>query len=183
MDRYKLDHYSKRIKQNSAIKTFCISKILQHDPAIGYNADQLQSLNYEDLLELAIAAVNKDINITLGAGKDFDNGFDAKASIVRLNSRGKSYSGGVKCKHKKACYVMLYENYHDKFYFFAIPTEGCLEVDLPFSLSGHPKRKNKWWRYECDTFEEMCGIKTNWIMPEGDENIAIFEKLFLDLAA
>ena len=173
MDRYKLEHYSKRIKQNSAIKNFCISKILQHDPVIGYDADQLQSLNYEDLLELAIAAVNKNISITLGAGKDFDNGFDAKAVIARVNSYGKRYSGSVKCRHKKACYVMLYENYHDKFYFFAIPTEDLIEVDIPFYLNGHPNKNNKWWKYACDTFEEMCKISA----PKEDKT-NIFEDLF-----
>jgi hypothetical protein len=160
MDRYKLDHYSKRIKQNSAIKNFCIDKILQHDPSIVYNADQLQSLNYEDLLEIAIAATNKHISITLGDGQDFDNGFDAKAVIARVNSYGRRYSGGVKCKHKRACYVVMYENYHDKFYFFAIPTDGVVEVDIPFTLSGHPNRSNKWWNYECETFEEMCSVSS-----------------------
>lgn len=158
MDRYKLDHYGKRIKQNSAIKNFCIGKILQHEPELGFTADELQSLNYEDLLEIAIAAVNKNISITLGIGEDFDNGFDAKATIVRVNSYGSRYSAGVKCKHKKACYVLVYENYNDKFYFFAIPTTNVVEVDIPFTDTGHPKRSNKWWKYECKDFEHMCSF-------------------------
>jgi hypothetical protein len=174
MDRYKLDHYGKRIKQNSAIKTFCIGKILEHEPELGFTADELQALNYEDLLEIAIAAVNKNISITLGMGQDFDNGFDAKAVIARVNSYGKRYSGGVKCKHKDACYVMLYENYHDKFYFFALPTSNVVEVDIPFHLNGNPNRNNKWWDYECDSFEEMCSVSA----PKKKQTVSQFDRLF-----
>ena len=154
--RLNLSWYQKRISQNTAIKNFLVAKIQEHQSDIGYSKEELLYLNYEDLLEIAIACVNKKISVVLGAGKDFCNEMDAKFSIARINSRGQRYSAGFKCKLKKGLYSVVYENNHDKFYFFVLPAGYMQEIDIPFTLDGRPKRTNKWWAYEVDTFEEMC---------------------------
>ena len=92
--------YIKRINQNTAITKFLINKILKHKTKV-FSKEQLKSLPYEDLLEIAIASVNKKISIVLGSGRDFSNNMDAKFSIVRHHSRGRGYGSNVKCKMKK----------------------------------------------------------------------------------
>tara|TARA_R110000803_G_C11799999_1_gene299283 strand:- start:51 stop:596 length:546 start_codon:yes stop_codon:yes gene_type:complete len=147
--------YKKRINQNTPIKKFLIGKILENNIKV-FTKEELLFLNYEDILEIAIASVNKKIKIVLGTGQDFCNNMDAKFSIVRSNSRGRSYSANVKCKLKKGLYNVVYENYHNKFYFFVLPADNIQEISIPFTLDGHPNRSNKWWSYEVDTFEKMC---------------------------
>ena len=173
-ERVKLSWYEKRSNQNKATSDYLIEKILEHEPVIA-NKIQLNYLPYEDLFELAIASVNKNTSISLGKGQDFDDGFDAKVCIARTHNYGKNYGGTVRCKTKKACRVLLYENINDKFYFFAIPTEDYKEVSLPFKRPSKadsyiiksglefippvkPKLDNKWWQFQVDTFEEMCKV-------------------------
>ena len=154
--RLNMEWYEKRITQNTAIKNFLVAKIQKHQTNIGYKKEELLYLNYEDLLEIAIACVNKKISVVLGAGKDFSNEMDAKFSIVRINGYGRRYSSNVKCKLKKGLYNVVYENNYNKFYFFCLPAGQMQEIDIPFTIDGRPKRTNKWWNFEVDSFEEMC---------------------------
>ena len=155
--RLKTDWYKKRVNQNTPIKKFLIGKILNNDVNV-FTREELLYLNYEDLLEIAIASVNKKISIVLGQGQDFCNNMDAKFSIVRVSNYGRRYSSSVKCKMKKGLYNVVYENNYNKFYFFVLPAGGMKEIDIPFTMDGRPKRSNKWWAYEVDTFEEMCHL-------------------------
>lgn len=172
-ERLNLDWYEKRINQNKYIKKFLVDKILEHEPEIGYSKRELMFLNYEDLFELAIACVNKKISVVLGEGQDFDNGFDAKFSIVRTNSRGRRYSSSVRCKTKDTLYNCVYERIHNKFYFFVLPANGMAEIDIPFTLDGHPKKSNDWWNFAEDSFEEMC-LKTS----PSKKKLDTFDNLF-----
>ena len=169
--------YKKRINQNTVIKKFLISKILKHKTKV-FSKEELLFLPYEDLLEIAIASVNKKIDIVLGSGRDFSNNMDAKFSIVRHHSRGRGYGANVKCKMKKGLYNVVYENYHNKFYFFVLPAENMQEIAIPFTLEGRPNRSNKWWAYEVDTFEEMCLTEN----PEEASVNKFFNNLFEEVA-
>jgi hypothetical protein len=155
--RYKADWYTKRINQNMQASHFFISKINQYKEAdFPWTTRQLMYLNNEDLTEIAVATINKRISITLGAGSDYDNGVDAKFSVVRSNSRGKSYASLITCTNKEFIVAVVYENIQSKFYFFAFPCT-LKQHSIPFDpATGVPIRANYMWQYECDSFEEMA---------------------------
>lgn len=164
--RYRAEWYQKRINQNAKIKQHLLNIIHAHAEAdFPFDISELNYLNYEDLLEIAVAAVNKDVAITLGEGSDLSNGADCKFSIVRAHNRGRGYTAGIKCKHKDFVYACVYENIQDKFYYFAFPTI-ISEHSIPFDPNtGQPKRQTKMgenhmWTWECATFEEMAMAAT-----------------------
>lgn len=172
MDRYHTQHYSKRIRNNRRIKLHLIDVIREHAHDLELDMDELQWLNYEDLLELAVPAMNKSLKITLGQGQDWDNGKDAKVSIVRTHNSGANYSAGITgCSDKQHIQAVVYEPKQDQFYYFDFPVQKnpkglpMTEHSIPFELDGTPKRitrlgPNKMWQYECPSFLDMS-LKTN----------------------
>lgn len=55
--------------------------------------------------------------------------------------------------------VQIYEQFTNKFYYFSIPYAayaGLRVLEIPFTLDGAPKRTNKWYRYEIDSFENLA---------------------------
>jgi hypothetical protein len=163
-DRYNTPWYGKRIKQNKIIKKHLISIIKKHiEHDFPLTCAELGYLNYEDLLEIAIAAVNKKISINLGNGYDFSNKKDGKFSIVRSNSYGKNYSALItNCEHKEYILACVYEGIQEKFYYFSFPAT-LKQHTIPFELgTGNPKRLTTkglhpmWNLYQCDTFEDMA---------------------------
>ena len=157
-DRFKADWYDKKINQNNKIQKHLISIIEQNKNSyFPWNTKDLFCLGYEDLLEIAIATVNKKISITLGAGSDFDNGADAKFSIVRQHSWGTQYAAGITgCANKEHILACVYEGIQEKFYYFSFPSM-MKEHSIPFEVgTGMPKDSNYMWRHECKSFEEMA---------------------------
>jgi hypothetical protein len=128
----------------------------------------LISLGYDDLLELAIATVNKKLTIVLGQGRDFCDGSDAKFCCVRTSGYGKSYSAAVTGVKNKIgdLRVHCYERKLDKFYYFVIPHKlyrdipRTSNIEIPFELDRTPRTENKcrinWWDCSVPTFEKMC---------------------------
>jgi hypothetical protein len=161
--RYNRSWYDKRIKQNQQIKNFLIDKIFHHkEKDFVWTREELFSLNYEDLFEIAVTTANKDISITLGEGKDWNCGSDGKVTIARVHSNGASYAAGIKVKNKKYVRALVYEGIQEKFYFFGFPVK-MPEHSVPFDVAtGNPKRYTKqgpnimWTYWECKTFEEMA---------------------------
>lgn len=160
-ERYNQPWYEKRICQNRNIKDHLIKIIRKHrEEDFPWIEEKLVYLNYEDIFEVAVAAVNKDISITLGMGQDISNGYDCKFSIVRMNGGIKQpqYTAGITgCKNKKAILACVYEGIQEKFYYFAFPVSFG-EHSIPFNRqTGNPLRTNYMWqKYECKTFEEMA---------------------------
>jgi len=157
-DRFNADWYDKKIKQNTKIQKHLISIIEQNKNCyFPWNPKNLFCLGYEDLLEIAIATVNKKVSITLGAGSDFNNGADAKFSIVRKHNYGRNYSAGITgCANKEHILACVYEGIQDKFYYFSFPA-SMQEHSIPFELNtGTPKDSNYMWGYKCISFEEMA---------------------------
>lgn len=161
--RYKKEWYDKRIKQNKIIKKHLIRIIMSYkENTLNWTKRQLRDLNYEDLFEIAVAAVNKNDSIVLGAGRDWSCGRDGKVSIVRTNSYGKKYSAGITgCLEKEYILALVYEPINEKFYYFSFPPT-LVEHTIPFEVgTGMPKRETKtgthymWENYECKSFEEM----------------------------
>ena len=159
-ERLKAHWYSKRISQNSKIAEGLIAIILKHkSPEFPWTELQLSHLAAEDLLELAIATANPNIDIVLGKGQDYSNGKDAKFRIVRTNSSG--YSAGIKTANKSHILALIYEPIQDKFYYFSFPVSNK-EFEIPFDPeTGAPKRytrngANAAWTWECKTFEDMA---------------------------
>ena len=175
--RYKADWYTKRINQNQQVSNFLISKINQYkEKDFPWTTGQLMFLKNEDLTELAVAAFNKKISITLGAGADYDNGVDAKFSVVRSNNYGKGYSTLITCTNKEYIVAVVFENIQSKFYFFAFPCT-LKQHSIPFDPhTGNPIRSNYMWNYECDTFEEMA-LSSFETYPASKKKTA-FESLF-----
>lgn len=160
--RLKTDWYRKRIEDNRAIKKFLLARIEErisytYIVKSGFTRYDLEYLNYEDLLELAIAVWTPDVDITLGAGKDFSNGSDAKVSIVRTHNYGKSYGANIRTAGKRFIQSVVYEPLQEKFYFFSFPVE-LKEYDIPFEADGTPKRTNRHWQWERRDFEAMCQL-------------------------
>lgn len=182
-ERFNADWYQKRIQDNRKVKQHLIAKIREHATLeFPFDFDELTHLNYEDLLEIAVATVNKQVKITLGEGSDLSNGADCKFSIARVHNYGRSYSSGVKCKNKKFVYACVYERIQDRFYYFAFPTE-FKEHSIPFNLyTGEPKRygrggKNIMWTWECESFEQMACTNTHMqVKPTKAKNL--FAELF-----
>ena len=95
---------------------------------------------------------------------DLSCGSDAKLSTVRNCSYGRAYSAPVTGIHNKTgdLLVQVYERKQNKFYYFRIPYHSyshipkSSNIEIPFTLDGNPRRSNKWWAYEVDTFEQMC---------------------------
>jgi len=158
-DRLMLSWYEKRATANKTIKKFLIDHIKKYSKEeydLTAKVDNLNYLNYEDLLELAIAVTNKNIKITLGAGKDFDNGWDAKMYSVRTHSSGKAYSAAPHCASKEKLAMCVFEPIQENFFFFAInDLDNKKYVSIPFELNGDPKRENKWWSYEKESLSHM----------------------------
>ena len=163
-DRLNISWYMKRTRTNQIIKNFLIDHIKKYNNEEYLLLDStthMKYLNYEDLLELAIGVTSKDINITLGEGEDFDNGWDAKMYSVRTHSKGLNYSASVNAYNKEKLAVCIFEPIQEKFYFFAI--ENCKDmkyVSIPFELNGDPKRvskgiSNEWWSYEKESLADM----------------------------
>ena len=166
--RYNIDHYNKRMKQNRILKTFLINEILKYkEKKLNLTEENLIWLNYEDLWEICVATVAKKCNVDLSKGKDWSwPGWkvdpDGKVSIVRTNSYGKCYSAGITgCRNKEWIFALVYENIQEKFYFFSFPAT-LDEHTIPFDPeTGDPKRitragKNKMWeKYECKNIKEM----------------------------
>ena len=155
--RFKFDWYSKKINQNKRIRAWLLEKIDQHkDTNFPWLNNDLCCLENEYLHEIAIATANTSLTVTATDGEDFDNGADAKLSIVRNHGYGKSYSSLINCRNKTYILATVYENIQDKFYFFAFPPT-IAEHSIPFDLhTGAPKRKNYMWKHEYTTFEEMA---------------------------
>ena len=177
--RLKMDWFSRRAEQNEIIKDFLLDKIYYHQPEINvvYSKDFLRNLTYEDLLELAIGCVNKDIAITLGYGSDFSDKSDSKFSTSQFRNnnirRGTwTHSFAVPgTNHKEGLLRICGYNTIDKqFYFFCIPAYkiiGRLEIIIHYksnvfeepNFNYCPNRNRKWWNYECASFEEMASTK------------------------
>jgi hypothetical protein len=161
--RYNKIWYDKRIKQNRNIKNFLIDKICYHkEKELNWTKEDLFSLNYEDLFEIAVAAVNKNLDIVLGEGQDWNCGTDGKVSVVRSNNYGQSYSALIKARNKKHIRALIYEGIQEKFYFFNFPAR-LAEHSIPFDIkTGEPKKYTRnghntmWYHWECQSFEEMA---------------------------
>lgn len=125
MERYKKSWYDKRIKQNKMIKDHLITVIMKYkEVALKWSKEELYCLNYEDLFEIAVAAVNKKCSIVLGDGRDWSCGRDGKVSIARFHNHGTSYTAGVVgCKNKTHILALVYEGIQGKFYYFSFQFE------------------------------------------------------------
>ena len=154
--RFKADWYDKKINQNNKIQQHLISIIDKNkNSRFPWNTKDLYCLGYEDLLEIAIATVNKKLSITLGTGADFDNGADAKFSIVRKTNS--TYSALVPgCEMKEHILCCVYEGIREKFYYFSFPAM-LDQHTIPFDrTTGDPKRSNYMWQYEYKSFKDMA---------------------------
>jgi hypothetical protein len=162
--------YTKRINDQQQIKQHLIEQIQRHQTRdFPWTRAQLEWLNYEDLLELAVVCVRPDLSIVLGSGQDWSDGRDGKVSIARINNYGRNYSAGITgCRNKTHIAAVVWEWKQQKFYYFDFPVqlnkrgEKMTEHTIPFDLdTGYPKRitrngENQMWQYECSSFEDLC---------------------------
>jgi len=156
--RLNYNWYAKKIKQNTKIQKHLISIIKDNaDSKFPYKLKDLPRLGYEDLLEIAIAMANKKLTITNAIGEDFNNGADAKFSIVRKYNKGKSYAAGVTgCANKKHILCCVYEGIQQKFYYFSFPAT-LHEHTIPFDRdTGEPKKDNYMWKHNYQSFKDMA---------------------------
>lgn len=90
---------------------------------------------------------------------DLSNDGEAKLTTTQLH-RGKVDAHVHNITRKTGhLLVQIYEQFTDKFYYFSIPYAayaGLRVLEIPFTNDGLPKRKNKWYQYEVDSFEVLA---------------------------
>lgn len=186
MKRYNPAWYSKRIHQNSKMQKFLIKIINKHkENTFPWTDSELRYLKNEDLAEIAVATVNKTLDIVLGESRDHSDGSDTKCIInaARNNNKlsprtGKShwtnsyFVPGLKDK-SGSIRVVAYNTHLDDFEFFYIPHKeiiGRKTIEIPIETyrtesSNHiptftgkvlEGQLSKWYAYECTSFEEMA---------------------------
>lgn len=196
-ERLNLNWYNKRISQNNAIKNFLANKILEHEPKIGHSKHMLMYLNYEDLLELAIACVNKNLSVVLGEGKDYCDKSDSKFVISQFRNNNAARGQWMHSMrvtgvtHKEGgLRVCGYNTLANKFHFFYIPyadyqhVSRVVEIVIESATSYHsepnfngtPNLSRAWWIHEVPTFEDMCLAGSKNLPPK--KNLEKFEELF-----
>jgi hypothetical protein len=91
---------------------------------------------------------------------DLSDGSEVKSTTARHRDHNTAYDACVSnIKGKTGTLrVQIYERIQDKFYYFVIPHENYKQVkylEIPFTLEGDPKTKNKWWNYQVCSFEQL----------------------------
>ena len=163
-DRLLNERFIKRANQNIALKNLFVNIIKEYrGDDLLLSDEQLFGLNYEDLLEVAIGVINTKVAITCEVGEDFDDESDAKCVVVRHHASGANYAGAITGVSNKngALRVVMYEGIQERFYYFYISLSAYAHlthsIEIPFFKgTGAPKRKNKWWQYECKSFKHIA---------------------------
>jgi hypothetical protein len=185
-DRYHSKWYDKRIKQNAKIKRFLLDIIEKHkEDNFHWSESELMYLNYEDLAELAVACVNKNLTVTVKKGEDHSDGSDTKVVIsqhrnnTKLNAKtGKSnWMNSFKITGTNgkigAIRAFCYNSITEDFEFYYIPrgsfqnntSSNGVEIVLEsYSLppgilptfTGKHVSECKWNIFQVDSFEEMA---------------------------
>jgi hypothetical protein len=186
-DRYNKLWYDKRILQNSRMQTFLIDIIKKHKEIdFPWDLSELRFLKNEDLAEIAVATVNKNLSIVLGMGQDYSDGSDIKCitNMARNNIKCQKNTGlshwtnsyfvpGLKDK-VGSIRVVAYNTHLNKFEFFYFP-EGIVNgremIEIPIetyrlrqgvipSFTGKLAngKRSKWFDYRCKDFEQLATI-------------------------
>ena len=111
--------------------------------------------------EQAIATV-ADCTIVNENRYDLSDGSECKMATTQYH-RGQvdAQIRGITGKDGTLC-VHIYEQFSKKFYYFVIPYheyKNLKVVEIPFTFDGGPKRNNKWWNWEVNSFEELATTK------------------------
>jgi len=185
--RYKTDWYLRRSKQNELFSNYLIGIINRHkDIEFTLTDNELRSLKYEDLGELAGACVNKHLHIVLGSNKDYHYGGDMKCVVSQARNNikydwrsGKSkwmnsyMVSGTKDKAGDLLIVAL-NTITCEFEHFLIPhgsfdnSKSRIEIviqsaalypgDDPYfdGIYNPSVTSCKWYKYKVKDFETMC---------------------------
>lgn len=154
-------HFSNFRKYFPGIDTMCDQTI---DRLIDMGTIQVSTA-----FELAIANV-ADLDVISVNSYDLSDGSDGKLSTCRYTTYGTCYSSSVTNTRTKTgtLRVQVLEPIKDTFYYFVIPYDahskikGSSNIEIPFTIEGEPKRNYtprflpNWWRFEVESFEEMC---------------------------
>ncbi|HET8688666.1 MAG TPA: hypothetical protein VFM18_18785 [Methanosarcina sp.] len=112
---------------------------------------------------------------------DLSDGSDAKMVTVCTTDHGKRYGAPVTNIHGKTgnLRVQVYERKQKKFYYFVIPRRAYIHIpktsniEIPFELDGTPRRIpgrqnviQNWWRWQVQTFDDMCKITKPKMLPK-----------------
>jgi Mor family transcriptional regulator len=121
-------------------------------------------LQIETLVEQAISKTG-NLKRESVEGRDFADGSDAKKAITQplVEAGRNSYRRVATIKNilgkHGSLRVVVSETETGKVYYFSIPKhayQGLYSIRIYFNWDGTPKTDSKWFRYRCDTFEEMC---------------------------
>ena len=181
-ERYKRPWFDKRINQVSKFKDHLIDIINNHkEPDFPWTPQELMTLNYEDIAEIAVATVNKTLSIVLGSKQDYNDRSDTKCAIsqYRNNVKVNARTGGSDWMHSYAISgtaskggalrIVAYNTITKEFEYFFIPA-GAFSVsrveiviesyrlkqgNTPI-FTGRRNCKCKWYKYQCSSFEEMA---------------------------
>jgi hypothetical protein len=183
--RLNAEWYKRRSNNIMVVKKHLIKMIAKHKTAhFPFTNQELKNLRTEDLAEIAIATVNKNLSITLGAGSDMDDNSEVKLvtsnprnNVVFNKRTGKSdwtHSYNVTgTKNKKgALRIIAYNTILKEFEYFFIPAgefdnnKTNLEIIIErYSVTPNSKSplkgyndttSCKWYNNVCDSFEEMA---------------------------
>lgn len=156
-----------------------------HKLGLNFTEEQLQAveqlvdaglLQRDRLVELAIAKVG-NIALDSTVGQDFVNGKDAKSVVLSMRNNHKEKGCWtasfkiVKIAGKNGdLLAVAYNKILNKFHFFKIPHHSYRHLTTVLEIvleryegifaepqwAGVPNVECKWWKYEVQTFEELC---------------------------
>ena len=172
--RIPVEHFQGRVEVNTAFQKELIPRILK-EFSEHFTQAELESLNSEDLLELAGAAVNKSITLTLEKGRDASDNSDFKATSSKARNNIKqekrkgqpmgmsqwtnSYQVSGVSEKIGTVRVMGYNKYTKRFDYWAIPHseyQGLDTIEIPIeryrvstgetpTFTGRPNYKTSKW--------------------------------------
>ena len=135
--------------------------------------DAIKILEARDLINVGEVA-EKAISIGSGIaqcskntpGIDLVSGKQIKRGLTNPETQWGKGSLHAFCSIKGQTSTILFvatERLTKKDYYFVFPYDAYKwqngnTISIPFWLSGNPKRSNKWWAYEVNSFEELCEL-------------------------
>ena len=166
MDRLANEYFRKRARQQIQFANYLLPYVEKYrDDSLTLTERELRALPYEDLFELAIAVVNKNLTIesysATNKGFDYSDKSDAKCSIARKHGKGNFIiDASVTGITAKVGTLRVLVNAFGDFYTFVFPKSSyehlTYSIEIPFKNYNKPSRSNEWWKYEVNNFEEMC---------------------------
>ena len=143
-------------------------KELDHTCTLEQAITILEARNLINVGEVAEQAISIGSGIALCSKNtpeiDLVSGKQIKRGLTNPDTQWHSGSLKAFCSIKGHTSTILFvatERYTNKDYYFVFPHSAYKyqngnTISIPFNLNGNPRRTNKWWYYEVESFKKLC---------------------------